>query len=251
MDAVAAGLTLLAGIAMGAINNLAGGAGVLGLVAFRYACGLPLAVANPSLRPAALCIGLFSFLGYLRAGHRVPLRVWLASLWAVPGAPLGSWLALRLPDIVFWIYLCVVLATLLWQLTRPAPAAATTRTPAAWRGPLSCFLIGIHMGYAQVGVGLLSTLMLSKSVGRDLLAITAAKSTLVVLTALASIGSFWGADAMAGWPAFWLAVGTAIGAYQASHWAVAKGSHAVRTVVLVVTVVMLGYSLVEVGLALR
>jgi uncharacterized membrane protein YfcA len=250
VEYVAILLTIAAGIAMGAINNLAGGAGVLGLIAFEYACGLPLAIANPSMRPAALCVGLFSFLGYLRAGHRVPLRTWLHSLWAVPGAPIGSWLALKLPDLVFWIYLAIVLGTLLWQQTRKAPPVDSTVRPAAWRGAAACFLVGIHMGYAQVGVGLLSTLMLSATVGRDLVAVTAAKSTLVVLTALASVGSFWTADAMAPGPALWLAVGTAIGAYQASHWAVAKGSHAVRTVVVTVTVVMLTYALVKVGLLL-
>lgn len=247
MDPTAILITVTAGIAMGAINNLAGGAGVFGLMAFEYACGLPLAVANPSLRPAGLCVGLFSFLGYLRAGKRVSLRTWLQSLWAVPGAPVGSWLAMQLPDLVFWLYLATVLAVLLRQQSRPVTDQAIGGPPRpAWRGALSCFCIGIHMGYAQVGVGLLSTLMLSASLGNDLIAITAAKSTLVILTALASIGSFWSANAMAMEPALWLALGTAIGAYQASRWAVAKGSHAVRTVVLVVTAVMLVYALAKV-----
>lgn len=251
MDLTAILITVTAGIAMGAINNLAGGAGVLGLMAFEYTCGLPLAVANPSLRPAGLCVGLFSFLGYLRAGKRVSLRTWLQSLWAVPGAPVGSWLAMQLPDLVFWLYLATVLGVLLWQQTRPTAATVVGGPPRpAWRGAFSCFCIGIHMGYAQVGVGLLSTLMLSASLGNDLIAITAAKSTLVILTALASIGSFWSANAMAMEPALWLALGTAIGAYQASRWAVAKGSQAVRTVVIVVTALMLVYALAKVLLLL-
>ena len=58
MDFVAIAVTVLAGVVMGAINNLAGGAGIVGLMAFEYACGLPLAVANPSLRLAGLCVGL-------------------------------------------------------------------------------------------------------------------------------------------------------------------------------------------------
>src|SRR5262249_19264888 len=158
LDLAAILITVVAGVAMGAINNLAGGAGVFGLMAFEYACGLPLAVANPSLRPAAVCVGLFSFLGYLRAGQRVPLRTWLQALWAVPGAPLGGWLALVLPDLVFWIYLTVVLGVLLrQQLRRATPAGERRRWP-PWVGPLSCLLIGVHMGYAQVGVGLVSTL---------------------------------------------------------------------------------------------
>jgi uncharacterized membrane protein YfcA len=247
VDALAIAVTVTAGIAMGAINNLAGGAGVFGLIAFEHACGLPLAVANPSLRPAGLCVGLFSFLGYARAGQRVPLATWLQSLWAVPGAPIGSWLALHLPDVVFWLYLAAVLGLLLWQQTRRPATDKPVRTFPAWVGPLSCFCIGIHMGYAQVGVGLLSTLMLSASFGRDLLGITAAKSTIVVVTAIASIATFWSADAMAVQPALWLALGTSIGAYQASRWAVAKGSAAVRAVVIAVTALMLAWSLVKIA----
>ena len=53
-------ITVVAGIAMGAINNLAGGAGVLGLLAFEYLWGLPLDIANPSTRIAAIAIGAFA-----------------------------------------------------------------------------------------------------------------------------------------------------------------------------------------------
>jgi uncharacterized protein len=245
VDLLAIAITIAAGIVMGAINNLAGGAGIVGIAAFEYACGLPLAVANPSLRPAGLCVGLFALLGYLRNGRRATARTWLASLWAIPGAPLGSWLALQLPDFVFWLYLCVVLGLLLWQQTRPPRVDTAEHSYPAWAGPLGCFLTGVHMGYAQVGTGLLSTLLLTASFGRDLISLAVAKSTLVIVTAIASVGSFWSADALAWQPALWLALGTAIGSYQASGWAVAKGANAMRRVIIAVTVLMLGYSIVK------
>lgn len=245
MDPLTIAITIAAGVVMGAINNLAGGAGIVGLMAFEYACGLPLAIANPSLRPAGLCVGLFALLGYLRAGKRASLKTWLASLWAVPGAPLGSWLALQLPDWVFWSYLVVVLGLLLRQQTRPVVPDAPERVYPAWAGPLGCFFAGVHMGYAQVGAGLLSTLLLTATFGRDLLNLAVAKSTLVIVTCLASVGSFWSAGAMAIEPALWLAVGTAIGAYRASGWAVAKGAGAMRQVIVAVTAVMLVYALAK------
>jgi uncharacterized membrane protein YfcA len=250
VDPLAIAVTVVAGMAMGAINNLAGGAGVLGLMAFEYACGLPLAQANPSMRVAALCVGLFAFLGYRRNGLRAPLRTWLASAWAIPGAPLGSWLALRLPDWCFWGYLTAVLALLLRQQTRKVAPDAAPRTYPAWAGPLGCFLAGVHMGYAQVGVGLLSTLVLTASFGRDLLAVNMAKSTLVVLTGVVSAASFAGEDAIAWPPALALAVGAAIGSYHASRWAMAKGSSAVRRVVVGVTSVMVVYTASKLALTL-
>jgi len=242
VDFVAIAVTVLAGVVMGAINNLAGGAGIFGLMAFEYACGLPLAVANPSLRLAGLCVGLFALLGYLRAGKRASLRTWLASLWAVPGAPIGSWLALQLPDWLFWIYLCTVLGLLLRQQTRPVALDEPERRWPPWAGPLGCFVAGVHMGYAQVGAGLLSTLLLTASFGRDLVNLAVAKSTLVIVTCLASVGAFWSADAMAMEPALWLALGTATGSYAASGWAVAKGAEAMRRVIVAVTAVMLLYT---------
>jgi uncharacterized protein len=249
LDPITIAITIAAGVVMGAINNLAGGAGIVGLMAFEYACGLPLAVANPSLRPAGLCVGLFALLGYLRAGKRASLRTWLASLWAIPGAPLGSWLALQLPDWVFWSYLSIVLGLLLRQQTRPANADEPERVYPAWAGPLGCFFAGVHMGYAQVGAGLLSTLLLTATFGRDLLNLAVAKSTLVIVTCLASVGSFWSAGAMAIEPALWLAVGTAIGAYRASGWAVAKGVGAMRRLIVVVTTIMLVYAAIKAVLA--
>ena len=54
MDLLAIPTTVLAGMAMGWINNIAGGAGIFALWAFQYVCGLPLYVANPSSRLGAI-----------------------------------------------------------------------------------------------------------------------------------------------------------------------------------------------------
>ncbi len=249
MSSLAILITVLAGIAMGAINNLAGGAGVLGLMAFEYACGLPIEVANPSLRLAAVSIGVFAFLGYLRAGQRVPMRVWWLGIWAVPGAPLGGWLELHLHELVFWIYLAVVLTLLMLQQLRPLRLSSQGSHP-HWQVALGCFLIGVHMGYAQVGVGLLSTLLLVATYDRNLVATTAAKSALVVMTSVTSVATFWSAHAIAWEPALWLALGTAIGAFQISRWAVVKGPAAVRKVVVGVAALTLIYTLQHIAMLL-
>lgn len=236
-------ITVVAGVGMGAINNLAGGAGVFGLMAFEHAYGLPLVLANPSMRPAALCVGLFAFLGYRKNGHHVPRRTWLQSLWTLPGVPAGSWLVLHLPDLVFWLYLCCVLGLLLRQQTRRADPAAPPRRDRPVLAAFCYFLIGAHMGYAQVGVGLLSTLLLTATSARGLIDVTAAKSALVVLTSLAAVITLGSVGAIAWVPASALALGCAFGSYQASRWAIQKGAGAVRGVVVVITVLTLAYAL--------
>jgi hypothetical protein len=235
---LAVALTISAGILMGAINNVAGGAGVLGLIAFEHAWGMPLDSANPSTRVAAVAIGCFACIGFLRAGRRIPVLAWAQGLMALPGAILGSELALGLPQLLFRGYLAAVIALLLWQQLRPRHAEPARDRP-AWLAGLGCFAIGLHMGYVQVGTGLLATLVLSHAYDRDLLAVNAAKSIVVIVTSVGSASSFALAGAIDWLPALALAAGAGFGSYAASHWSVAKGVGAIRRVVLVIAVLTL------------
>jgi uncharacterized membrane protein YfcA len=250
MDPAAALIYFVAGAAMGWINNVAGGAGVFALWAFEYAGGMPIEIANPTARVGAVAIGVFSFLGYLRAGRRPDGRAWRHGLLAVPGALLGSVLAMRLEPIVFRAYLATVMALLLrQQLRRRTPVDDSAPRP-AWLVPLGCVLVGLHMGFAQVGFGLLVTLVLAGAYRGDLVAVNAAKSTIVILTAITSVGSFAAFDAIAWLPGLVLAAGAAAGSYLASHWSVQKGSNAVRRVVVAVAVITLAEQLLRIVLLL-
>lgn len=251
VDLAAALIVIVAGAAMGWINNVAGGAGIFALWAFEYACGLPLATANPTARVGAIAIGVFSFLGYLRAGRRPDRRAWLSGLAAVPGAWFGAKLALELPPLVFRVYLATLMALLLRQQLRRQDNGAALVPP---RQPvlalLGCLLIGLHMGFAQIGTGLVATLLLSAAYQKDLVAVNAAKSTIVILTSITSVGSFAADDAIA-WPqGLCLALGAAGGSYAASHWSVKNGSTAVRRVVIAIAIVTLLEQLVRAALLL-
>lgn len=247
---LAIAITILLGIAMGAINNLAGGAGVLGLIAFEYLWGLPLVQANPSTRIAAVAIGSFAALGFFRAGHRVPLRAWLQGLAAVPGAIAGAQLATRLPDIVFRSYLAVILVLLLIQQLMPQQATEGGTARPKWLAFLGCFFIGAHMGYAQVGTELVATFVLVGVYQRDLVAVLAAKAAVVILTSTTSAAVFIAADAIDWSPALALAVGCGLGSYLASQWGVKKGTAAIRRVVIVIAALCLADQLRHIVVAI-
>lgn len=237
MDYLPVALTILLGVAMGWINNVAGGAGVLGLLAFEYGFGLPLDTANPSTRIAAVAIGTLACIGFLRAGRRPPPQAFGQALLALPGALLGAQLAIGLPAIWFRSYLGAIMALLLWQQLRPRKP--DTRPMPFWLCALGCFFIGLHMGYVQVGTGLVATLVLAHGYDRDLLAVNAAKAIVVIVTSVTSATSLAVAGAITWLPAIALAVGAGAGSYLASHWSVRKGQHAVRRVVLVIAVLTL------------
>ena len=249
MEILALAVTAIAGVAMGAINNVAGGAGVLALLAFEHLHGLPLSLANPSSRVAAVAIGTFSFLGFWRAGRRPPPRAWLQALLAVPGALLGSNLALQLPDLAFRGYLAAMLVLLLRQQLKAAPIGEQPQRP-AWVAALGCFLIGLHMGFAQIGTGLVAALVLAGAYRRDMIAVNMAKSTVVITTSLASAGTFVWSGNIVWVPALTLAAGAAIGSYLASHWSVAKGNAAISRVVVVIAALTLVEQLWQIGRAL-
>ena len=237
MDLLPIALTVVAGLLMGAINNVAGGAGVLGLLAFEYAWGMPLATANPSTRLAAVAIGSFAFLGFLRQGREIPRQAWTQGLLALPGALLGSRLAVGLPPLVFRSYLALVVAMLLWQQLRGV--AGSSRPRPLWLSALGCFFLGLHMGYVQVGTGLVATLVLAHAYDRDLLAVVAAKSVVVIITAVTSAASLAIAGAIEWAPALTLASGCAVGSYCASRMRLMQNAAAVRAVVLVIATLTL------------
>lgn len=237
MDLLAIALTVVAGVAMGAINNLAGGAGVLGLLAFEHLFGLPLETANPSTRVAAVAVGLFSCLGFVLAGRKIPRQAYGQALLALPGALLGAQLALGLPPLVFRSYLVVVIVLLLRQQLRPIQPAEGTSP--LWLRALGAFCIGLHMGYVQVGTGLVATLVLAKAYDRDLLAVNTAKSVVVIATALTSATSLTIAGAISWTPAISLAVGCAVGSFAASKWSVQSGGDSVRRIVLTIATLTL------------
>ncbi|MFT4840738.1 MAG: putative membrane protein YfcA [Planctomycetota bacterium] len=249
MEILVIALTVVAGLAMGAINSIAGGAGIIGLLAFEYGFGLPLETANPSTRLAAVAIGVFACIGFVRAGRKIPKQAFTQALVALPGALLGAKLALGLPPLVFRSYLALVMVLLLFQQLRGIKPG-DTKSP-AWVGVFGCFVIGLHMGYAQVGTGLVATLVLAKAYDRDLLAVNAAKCIVVMVTALVSTASLAIDGAITWVPAIALAIGCAIGSYLASHWSVKQGADTVRRIVLVIASLALLEQLRQIVLLVR
>ncbi len=250
MDLTAILIIVVAGVAMGAINNVAGGAGVLGFLALERAGGLPFHVANPSTRLGAVGVGVFAWLGYRRMGLRPDPRAWRMGLIAMLGAFGGVLIEAQRNEVAFRSYLAVVLAALLVQQLRKRPKnAPPPRAWPPWAGFLGSFLIGVHMGYVQIGTGLIATFVLQATYSRDLVATNVAKAAIVILCSIASVIGFaiepWlhpdRAVVIAWVPALWLALGTATGSYLGSKWTVAKGSAAVKRVVILVAV----YSLAD------
>ena len=235
----AAAVLLIAGTAMGFVNTLAGAGGVLGLLAFDLAAGLAPSIANASMRPAALAIAAASAVGFATRRQRVPPRAIGYALLTLPGALLGAWCAIRLPAWVYDFALFTVVALLAWRLLRARPLEAAIE-PASRLKLLAWFsVVGLHMGFLQVGAGLIAILALSHVHSRDLVLVNVAKTALLAGSGTVSLIAFERAGMIAWGPALWLAVGCGVGSFTASRWSTHRGHHVIRAFVLCVCALVL------------
>jgi uncharacterized membrane protein YfcA len=226
---------LAAAVCIGWINNLAGAAGAVGLVLLQWLFGLDIKEANVSLRLSALAIGVGGMAGFLSHGQRFPARMWVMGLLTVPGALLGSYLALNLPGWVYSTCLATVLLAVLIQQLRGLPPKETPsgESPPKWLLALVFTLVGLHMGFVQVGFGLVCILTLGAIHSRNLVEINSAKMALVIVSAATSTTSMAFSEQFKWGPAIVLGIGAGIGSFLASRWSVRKGHAAVRVMVIV------------------
>jgi uncharacterized membrane protein YfcA len=239
LDALHAAAIAASGVFMGWINNLAGGGGALGIVAFEELAGMDAKSADINLRPSALAIGTAGFLGFRSRGTAVPARAWWLGTVAVPGSLLGSYLAIELPVWILRSTLAVILLLVLWQQLSPR-RLVPRKTEASFATTLAWFtLMGAHLGFVQVGAGLLTLIALVHLGARDLIWINSVKSAVVILTSAVSVGYFTLHGQIDWPPALCLASGCAVGSFLASRWSVDKGSAGVRWMVIAITVAVL------------
>lgn len=239
MEPIAVVVVAVTGVVMGFVNNLAGAAGALALLSFELVAKLSPQAANAAMRPAAIAIAFGGMVGFLAHGQRMPARAFLYGLATIPGALLGTLLALRLPRVVYDLALLVVIAILLRGLLRekrglPPPAAA-----APWAALALFFAVGLHMGFLQVGVGLLAIAALRRVGDRDLVRVNTAKMALILCSSIVSTSTFAYAGAIPWAPAASLAGGAFVGSFLGSRFSVKRGHSAVLGFVIVVAVIVL------------
>lgn len=232
-------LLLLAGVAAGIINTMAGGGSFLTLPVL-VGLGLPAGVANGTTRVSVLAQNAVAALTFhqnnVRA-HGVTTRL-LAPV--LIGAVLGSWLATRIDDEMFRPVIGVVL--LIWAVylavkpDRFLHPPEREREPNGWSYAFS-IVIGLYGGFLQAGVGFPLIALLSGQLGYDLVRTNAIKAGLIFVYTCIVLVIFAGAGQVAWTPAIVLAGGTMLGGWLGARWQLQSGSEVVRWVVLVMVVV--------------
>jgi uncharacterized membrane protein YfcA len=232
-------LLLVAGVAAGVINTMAGGGSFLTLPIL-IGLGLPAGVANGTSRVSVLAQNIVSAWTFHHNGvraHELTARL-LAPV--LIGAGLGSWLATQIDDQLFRPVIGVVL--LVWAVILAVKPDRFLHPPDHERAPTPmsyglALVIGIYGGFLQAGVGFPLIALLSGQLGYDLVRTNAIKAGLIAVYTCIVLVIFAGYGQVAWTPALVLAGGTMLGGWIGARWQLDRGSEVVRWVVLVMVVV--------------
>ncbi len=227
-------LTITVGFVAGFFNALAGGGSTITLPLLIF-LGLPGEIANGTNRVAVFVQNCVSAAGFKKLGvSRFRLSLAL-SLLAVIGAWVGVQFSLKLDDTLFKKILAVtmILVTLLTFVRPKKKGKDRTGDQVLTRKEflillLVFLLIGLYIGFIQVGAGLMTILVLSYFSNLNLITINAIKVVTNGLTVLVSMIVFWN-HGMINWQAAMpLTIGMAAGGWVGSHVAVKKGERAIK-----------------------
>jgi uncharacterized protein len=221
----------LAGFISSFINIMAGGGSTLTLGVMML-CGLPPSIANGTNRIGLLVAGLSGAAAYKSE------NLWSTkeSLWfglaALPGAVLGSLIAIRVDEIVFERLLALVIIFVIITLFLKPPqntihSRAGKSFARVWIYPVM-FFIGFYGGFIQAGVGFLIMAALRHMLAMDLVAVNMHKNLIVVFYTIPVLLIF-GMTGNIQWTyAGILALGNALGAWLSVKVSVKRGEKIVR-----------------------
>ena len=236
-------LLLLAGGLAGFINVNAGGGSLITLPALIF-LGLPTTVANATNRVGLVLQNSVSSATFARRG-RLPLRLGLLLLLpSLPGAWLGTRIALDLDEVWFRRILAFILLFVLYLILHKKKGAVAE----SFEGhPVllgaSYFFLGIYAGVIQAGAGFLIIAALARLGGLDLVRANATKVFTVLFLQLFALAIFWHAGQVRWLPGLVLGGGTMLGGYLGTHLQIQRGEVWVRRL-LVICVVAFAIKLV-------
>ena len=236
-------LLVLAGVAAGFINTVAGGGSLLTLPLLIF-FGLPPVIANGSNRIAILLQNILGVAGFKSKGVFVfPFSLWVG-LSALAGALIGAKIGVSLSGETFNRILAIVmLAVVLIMIFNPIKTNSDTsyeRTDTKHHvfSIIAFFFVGIYGGFIQAGVGFIMMASLTFINRFTLVKTNSIKVFVVFIYTWAALGVFI-YEGKVNWPiGLILALGNMTGAWIGSRWSVAKGDVWIKRFMLVMVTVM-------------
>lgn len=223
---------VLAGLATGFINTVAGSGSLVSLPMLIF-LGLPADVANGTNRLGVLVQAAVSTVVFRKHG-KIEWRAGLKLAGpAVVGGILGARIAVDLDEQLMRRIIGVVMLVMAAVIAaRPkrwlVGRKVAERIPLGWWQTPIYFFIGVYGGFIQAGVGIFLIAGLVLASNYDLVSANAVKVLIVLCFTVVALGVFvangqvdWGIGLL-------LAIGNAVGAWLAARLAIRRGAAFVR-----------------------
>ncbi len=233
-------ITILAGVAAGFINTMAGGGSLITIPVLIF-MGLPPAMANGTNRVAIMAQNITAVQTFRKKGYFEWKQGITYAVPAVVGSLIGANLAINMDPGVFnkmlSIIMVVVLGFILFQPhKRLEKLGKTFRSPLF--GLVAFFLVGLYGGLVQAGVGFMIIAALTLLTDFTLVKINSLK-VLIVLIYMSISLAVYVLSANVDWlMGITLAIGNATGAWLGSNAQIKGGDKVVRVILTVAILAM-------------
>lgn len=232
-------LLFAVGILAGFMNVMAGGGSTLTLPSLIF-LGLDSATANGTNRVAILIQNISAIASFRRRQIHEFKNSFKLGLLTLPGAIVGSLLAVKISDVWFQRILAVVMIGIVVSMLTPAANLRVSRKEvrSRWLIYPAMFGIGFYGGFIQVGVGFLLMASLFYLLHLDLVHVNMHKVFIVLVYTVPALGVFLWSGNIDWLLGFVLAAGNAVGGWWSAHIQVKKGERFIKYVLAVAIIAM-------------
>ncbi len=234
-------LLVLAGLASGFINVIAGGGSLITLPLMIF-LGVPSVVANASNRVALLAQNIVSVSNFKKnkvLNGTYPVYLGISAL---VGAIIGAFIAVDIPEQLLNKILSVVMV-IVAVLILASPSFKPNQIErvdfkSRFIGVIAFFFIGIYGGFLHAGIGFIIILSLVKINRFSLLKTNAIKVTVALIYTTSALAVFIWQDVVDWKVGLIVAIGSATGGWLGSHFSIKKGDIWIKRVLLVAILAM-------------
>ncbi len=226
------------GVFTGFMNVMAGGGSAIILPLLIF-LGLDGALANGTNRVAIFIQNISAILSFRQEKVHSFRHSTIMSLFALPGAILGAFLAVHINNALFHKILGIVMIGIMITIVLPKKKIKFSENPKhAWLIYPAMVGIGFYGGFIQVGVGFILMAALQNILKIDLVKVNMHKVFVIFFYTIPALAVFILTGNVRWEYGLALAAGNATGAWFSAKVAVKKGEKVVRIVLMVAILIM-------------
>ena len=231
-------ILFLVGIIAGFLNVTAGGGSTLTLPTLIF-LGLESSVANGTNRIAILVQNISAVYSFKREKYQDLKASFILSLFTLPGAIAGAFLAVKLDDEIFQKILGIIMIGIILSMFIPQKETnSTDSSKISFATAVSMFGIGFYGGFIQVGVGFLIMASLKYLMKLNLVLVNMHKVFVVLIYTIPALIIFIVTENVNWFLGLSLAAGNALGGWWGAKMSVKKGEGLIKGVLIIAILIM-------------